>query len=80
MSKVAAVIMKLRTSHGWSQSELARQAKLRQSHIFQLENGDLSNPSLVTLEKLAVAFGLTSHSLLQQINEAAAEPSKATAA
>ena len=57
VNHVSATIRSLRESRGWTQTQLAEQAGLPQSHISRLENAAHS-PTHLTLEKIARAFGV----------------------
>lgn len=48
----------LRSEKGWSQEDLALEANINKNYICDLENGR-RNPSLIILEKIANAFGIT---------------------
>lgn len=55
----------LRIRMGWSQAELAAVAgELRQAMISQIETGR-ANPTMVTLEQIAAAFGVRVYDLLK---------------
>jgi ribosome-binding protein aMBF1 (putative translation factor) len=49
-------IRRAREVHGWSQTELADRAGLRQHAVSRLEAGDVV-PTLTTLERIAEALG-----------------------
>jgi HTH-type transcriptional regulator / antitoxin HipB len=49
-------IRRAREAHGWSQTELAGRAGLRQHAVSRLEAGDVV-PTLTTLERIAEALG-----------------------
>jgi len=57
---VAIRIIRYRTEHGLSQTQLARQLGLHQSAIARLEGGD-HEPSLATLGRLAKGLGTEFH-------------------
>jgi transcriptional regulator with XRE-family HTH domain len=57
-------IRDLRQARGWTQTELAKHANLRQGTITNLETGARDNPTRDTLDKLAAAFGITVQELL----------------
>jgi len=59
-------IIELRESLGWSQAHLARQTKLTNSAISQIEKGDRT-PSLETLRKLALVFDISMSELTGDI-------------
>ena len=50
-------VFRLRMERGWTQAELAKRVKTRQSNISRLENG-LSNPTFKFLQKLSEVFGV----------------------
>ncbi len=56
-------IRQLRERQGWSQESLAGRADLHRPYVGELERGQ-AIPSLVTLEKLASALGLSLANLL----------------
>lgn len=57
-------VRRQREVQGWSQELLAERADLNRSYVGEIERGRVI-PSLVTLEKLALALGLPPHALLQ---------------
>jgi transcriptional regulator with XRE-family HTH domain len=58
-SEIAAVIMSLRASRGWSQSELAKRAGLSRNCIALIESeSERANSTLSTLQKIFKAFDL----------------------
>ncbi len=58
----------MRKTRGWSQQGLALQAGLNRDYVGELERG-AAQPSLLTLEKLAAAFGCTVSSLLAVLEQ-----------
>jgi len=56
-------VRQFREGKGWSQELLAEQADLNRSYIGELERGQ-AIASLMTLEKLATAFGVSMSHLL----------------
>ena len=56
-------LRQLREQRGWSQEALAEHADLNRSYVGELERGQ-AIASLVTLQKLATAFGLSVTSLI----------------
>ncbi len=54
---VAIKVLRYRTEHGLSQSELGRMVGMRQPHIARLESGE-HEPSLSTLARLSAALDL----------------------
>lgn len=57
----------LRLQHGWSQSELARQAGTSQSYIGRLETG-LVDPQLSTVRKIALALDVPVATLVEALS------------
>jgi transcriptional regulator with XRE-family HTH domain len=53
----------LREARAWSQERLAEQADLNRSYVGEIERGCVV-PSLLTLQKLADALGMTSSALM----------------
>jgi len=53
---VAAQIAMLRKENGWTQAQLAKEAKTHQSRISDLEDPNYENIEIATLRKLASAF------------------------
>lgn len=58
-------VRQFREQKGWSQEMLAERADLNRSYIGELERGQ-AIASLITLEKLANAFGVSMSHLLSQ--------------
>ena len=55
----------MREGNGWTQRDLAKQAKITPGYIAQLEMGVRKNPSLETLKRLAKALGVPVTALLE---------------
>jgi transcriptional regulator with XRE-family HTH domain len=74
MSALAAplgtALRQLRDQRGWSQELLAEKADLNRSYVGELERGQVL-ASLLTLEKLARAFGLSTAFLLSHAEQIA---------
>ena len=51
-------IKKLREAKGLSQEKLARLADIANNTLIKMESGENQNPTLVTLKKIAKAFGV----------------------
>ncbi len=62
---LGAVVRRLRENKSWSQEALAERANLNRSYIGELERGE-AIASILTLEKLAHAFGLSVSHLVEQ--------------
>jgi XRE family transcriptional regulator, regulator of sulfur utilization len=58
-----ANVRRLRESHGWSQERLAGHAGLNRTYVGEIERGTVI-ASIVTVEKLARAFGVSLNDLL----------------
>lgn len=56
-NEVAIMVLKYRTEHGLSQSQLGRILGMRQPHIARLESGE-HEPSLSTLARLSSVLGI----------------------
>jgi transcriptional regulator with XRE-family HTH domain len=59
-------LRKIRQSYGYTQSELAELSQLHISYISMLENGR-RNPTLITIEKLAFAFGISASKFVKAL-------------
>jgi XRE family transcriptional regulator, regulator of sulfur utilization len=63
VSSFGTTVRQLREAQGWSQEVLAERANLNRSYIGELERGQ-AIPSLLTLQKLGQALGLSLANLL----------------
>lgn len=63
VSSFGLTVRQLREQRGWSQEALAEHADLNRSYVGELERGQ-AIPSLLTLNKLALALNLSLTSLL----------------
>jgi len=52
-------LKKLRNKKGWSQERLAREAGISYITLVKIERGNIQNPKLETLIKLAKALGIS---------------------
>jgi XRE family transcriptional regulator, regulator of sulfur utilization len=52
-----ATVRRLREAHAWSQERLAEHAGLNRTYVGEIERGTVI-ASIVTVEKLALAFGV----------------------
>jgi len=57
-------IKKLRETKGLSQEKLARLADVANNTLIKMESGENQNPTLVTLKKVAKAFGVSADDLI----------------
>jgi XRE family transcriptional regulator, regulator of sulfur utilization len=57
-------IKKLREAKGLSQEKLARLADIANNTLIKMESGENQNPTLVTLKKVAKAFGVSINNLI----------------
>jgi len=64
-------IVLLRQKKGWSQIDLARAAGIPQPTICRLESGDIEQPKIMTLMKIARALEVSSDYLLSEEYEIA---------
>lgn len=55
----------MRIAKGWSQEELAKRAKLHRTYIGSVERHE-RNISLINIERIAKAFGVTPWQLIKQ--------------
>ncbi len=58
-------IKKLREAKGLSQEKLARLADIANNTLIKMESGENQNPTLVTLKKVAKAFGVSVGDLIK---------------
>lgn len=65
-----AAVRARREAHGWSQEQLAEHAGLNRSYVGEIERG-AAIASIVTVEKLARAFGVSIATLLVGVPPAA---------
>ncbi len=56
MTPILLRIRELRRARGWTQTELARRAGIRQATVSRLEGNAVSSVNLGVLEKLAAAL------------------------
>jgi len=61
-------VRRLREANGWSQEQLAERAELNRSYVGEIERGQAIS-SIVTVDKLARALGVTSAKLLQKSDQ-----------
>lgn len=62
-TKFPIVLRQLREARGWSQEQLAERANLNRSYLGEVERGQ-AVPSLVTVNKLAVALEIRASNLI----------------
>jgi transcriptional regulator with XRE-family HTH domain len=58
-------IKRLREAKGLSQEKLARLADVANNTLIKMESGENQNPTLVTLKKVAKAFGVSVDDLIE---------------
>lgn len=68
MSPIILRLRQLRERKGWTQTQLAKLAGVRQATISQLESGRVRRVDFDVLEKLGRALGLPALRLLQQVS------------
>jgi len=57
-------VRRLREARNWSQEQLAEHADLNRSYVGEIERGQVV-ASIITIEKLAQAYGLSGAALLE---------------
>ena len=62
---LAKNIERLRKAKGLSQEKLARLADVANNTLIKMESGENQNPTLVTLKKVAKAFGVSVDDLIK---------------
>ena len=62
---LAKNIERLRKAKGLSQEKLARLADVANNTLIKMESGENQNPTLVTLKKVAKAFGVSVDELIK---------------
>jgi transcriptional regulator with XRE-family HTH domain len=68
-SNLALNVWSLRETKGMTQQQLAEAAKMKQPRIADIER-DESNPTLLTISRVAFALGVTASQLLAEPDEA----------
>ena len=63
--RIGVKIRTLRDARGMTQAELAKKARVTQSHVSMLEAGARMRPSIQTIQKLARALGVSVTELLE---------------
>jgi transcriptional regulator with XRE-family HTH domain len=66
VTRLGLAIRQLRETHDWSQERLAEHAGLNRSYVGEIERGTVIS-SIVTVEKLAQAFGVSIADLLARV-------------
>ena len=64
MPNITKTLRKLRKEKGLSQEKLARLADVANNTLIKMESGENQNPTLVTLKKIAKAFGVSVDDLI----------------
>lgn len=60
------MIKKLRERRGWTQSELARKAGIKQGVLSDIETGKTKHPRIDTIAAIAQALGVPVEKLIQK--------------
>ncbi|HEX7913151.1 MAG TPA: helix-turn-helix transcriptional regulator [Paraburkholderia sp.] len=68
-----AAVRRNREQQGWSQEQLAEHAGLNRSYVGEIERG-AAIASIVTVDKLARAFGVSIERLLRLTSDESGEP------
>jgi len=63
-ARLGANLKKIRTKKGISQGDIARELEVSRGFVSTIENGK-TNPTLLTISKLAKALGVPSDELLK---------------
>jgi XRE family transcriptional regulator, master regulator for biofilm formation len=63
--RLSTVLKRMREEKGWTQRDLAKQAKVTPGYVAQLEMGIRKNPSLEMLKRLAKALDVPVTALLE---------------
>ena len=61
--KLGVNIKRIRESKGMTQGDLCRKLEVDRSYMSNVENGN-KNPTLATIERIAMALGVTTKELL----------------
>lgn len=64
-TRIGRMLKRLREARGWSQPKLAKEAKVSQAYLAELERSTKKNPSLPILRRLAKALGVPVGELLE---------------
>ncbi len=62
-ARLAKNIRRLRQEKGWSQEELAHEARIHRTYISDLERG-VRNPTITIVERLALTLGVEARELI----------------
>lgn len=73
MTPVTLRVRELREAKGWSQSELARRAEVRQATLSAIENGQTASVAFDVLDRLAAALGVHPGYLIVRTDETGRE-------
>jgi transcriptional regulator with XRE-family HTH domain len=65
LGRLGSNLKRLRSEKGWSQERLAFEADIHRTYISDLERA-ARNPSLLLLEKLALALGVPASALIAE--------------
>jgi transcriptional regulator with XRE-family HTH domain len=76
-SNLALNVWSLRETQGMTQKQLAEAAKMKQPRIADIER-DESNPTLLTISRIACALGVTASELLAEPDKARLAKARAT--
>lgn len=71
--KLGDVLRRLREAKGLTQTELARRAKITDEYVSMLESGAKWNPSLMVLQRLAKALGVSVGELILLLEKGVGE-------
>lgn len=64
IERIGQVIRRFREAKDWTLEDLARAADIPVSTITKIEHGDIKNPSIEKIAKIAKALGVTVDNLI----------------
>jgi ribosome-binding protein aMBF1 (putative translation factor) len=67
-AKIGDLVRRLRTDRGWSQEDLADEARMHTNHVGFVERGE-KMPTVGVLRRVARALGVKLSAFLEQIGE-----------
>jgi transcriptional regulator with XRE-family HTH domain len=67
LGKMGEIIRRKRKELGMTQDQLANSANVSQSYIADLENGNVKNPTVNTIAKIAAVLNLNNEQLLNEV-------------
>lgn len=68
MKHIGEVIQKIRKQRKLTQEELAVKADISYTSLVKIERGQVENPTIKTIQKLAIALDVSVDELLEKVN------------